>query len=275
MTAVRRCDLREMRLYKFEQLALILVDVANFHRTSTRLRYRAKHWLGRRPRLYHWIYRWRDGYVDRLVTDETDLCIEGFPRSANSFAVGAFEYAQDEKLSIAHHNHVPAPILNAVQRGLPTVVLIRDPVEAVISFRALQLQTSDVSGTPSPQLALSYPEQLRAWTAFYERIEFVREQVVVAPFERVIDDFGAVIDVVNERFGTAFARFEHTDATVETIRGSRGYHALPSERRDALKAQARERFEAEVGSEHPAVKRARALHGEYVDGLTGDLEKSE
>jgi len=82
-----------------------------FRSTVNILRHRAKYWLGRRPRLYHWTYRLRDGYADRLVTDATDLCVEGFPRSANSFAVGAFEHAQPEPLSIAHHNHVPAPVL--------------------------------------------------------------------------------------------------------------------------------------------------------------------
>ena len=71
--------------------------------------------------MYHWTHRLRDGFVDRLVTDETDLCVEGFPRSANSFAVGAVDYAQPEPLSIAHHNHVPAPLLNAARRGLPAV----------------------------------------------------------------------------------------------------------------------------------------------------------
>lgn len=208
-------------------------------RVGAKWRYRAKHWLGRRPRLYHWAHRWRDGYADRLVTDDTDIC-EGFPRSANSFAVSAFEHAQDEKLSIAHHNHVPAPILNAVRRGLPTIVLIRDPVDAVVSFRALQLQTSEVSVTRSYQLALSYPDQLRAWQAFHECIAPIQEQFVVAPFERVIDDFGAVIGVVNERFGTTFARFDHTEVSVAAVPETHGHHALPSERREALKAQARE-----------------------------------
>ena len=75
--------------------------VLDVRRAAALFRHRAKHELGRRPRLYHWVYRLRDGYADRLVTGATDLCIEGFPRSANSFTVGAFEYAQDEDLTIA------------------------------------------------------------------------------------------------------------------------------------------------------------------------------
>lgn len=206
----------------------------------------------------------RDGFVDRLVTDATDLCIEGFPRSANSFAVGAVEHAQPGPLSIAHHNHVPAPILNAVRRGLPTVVLIRDPVDAVVSNRGLQLQIGAREGREMPQY-VPYERQLRTWIAWYERVWPVRDQIVVAPFEVVTDDMGRIIDAVNAWFGTTFARFEHTDDHVAAIRGSRGYHALPTDERDRLKAQARERFETEVGADHPLVQEAQSLHRRFVE----------
>jgi hypothetical protein len=238
--------------------------VLDLRRAVARFRYRAKHGLGRRPRLYHWTYRLRDGFVERLVTDETDLCIEGFPRSANSFAVGAFEHAQPEPLSIAHHNHVPAPILNATRRGLPAVVLIRDPVDTVISNRGLQLQIGAREGKEMPQY-VPYERQLRTWIAWYERVWPVRDQIVVAPFEVVTDDMGRIIDAVNARFGTGFARFEHTDKNVKAIRGARGYHALPTEERDCLKAQARERFETAVGADHSLVREARAVHRRFIE----------
>jgi hypothetical protein len=63
------------------------------HRFATQLRYRAKQFIGRHPWLYQAVFQNRAGYEDLLVNDETDICIEGFPRSANSFAVGAFEQA--------------------------------------------------------------------------------------------------------------------------------------------------------------------------------------
>lgn len=228
------------------------------------LRHRAKHWLGRRPRLYHWTYRLRDGFADRLVTDTTDLCIEGFPRSANSFAVGAFEHAQSTPLSIAHHNHVPAPILNATRRGLPAIVLVRDPVDTVISNRGLQLQIAAREGTEGPP-HVPYDRQLRTWTAWYERLAPVHDRAVVAPFEVVTDDFGRVVDAVNARFGTDFARFDHTEENVAAIRTSYGYHALPTDERDRLKTQARERFVSAVGANHPLVQEARAVYRRFTD----------
>jgi hypothetical protein len=209
------------------------------------------------------VFQNRSGYEDLLVNDDTDICIEGFPRSANSFAVAAFRHAQDEPVGIAHHNHVPAPVLTAVQNGLPTVVLIRDPVEAVISNRGLQLQIGAVEDKEMP-MHVSFKAQLKAWKSFYETIWPYREQVVIAPFEVVIDDFGLIVERVNTRFGTEFDRFEHTTPNVEAVRSSRGYHALPSEQRSALKQQARERFMAEVGVDHDLVTTTRSLYDRFV-----------
>jgi len=231
---------------------------------KTNLRHRAKTFLGRHPRLYRWVFQNRDGYSNRMVTDATDLCIEGFPRSANSFAVGAFEQAQSQPVQIAHHNHVPAPLLDACRRGLPTMVLIRDPVEAVISNRGLQLQIGAVEDKPMP-MHVSFETQLKAWHSFYDTVWPKRDQVVIAPFETVTDDFGPIIDQVNTRFGTEFDRFDHTDANVDAIRSTRGYHALPSGQRTTLKQQARDRFANEVGTDHPLVDQTRTLYTQYID----------
>jgi hypothetical protein len=238
--------------------------LSRLHRFTAQLRYRSKQFIGRHPWLYRAVFRNRSGFEDLLVDENTDICIEGFPRSANSFAVAAFRHAQDEPVGIAHHNHVPASVLTAVQNGLPTVVLIRDPVEAVISNRGLQLQIGTVEDKAMP-MHVSFETQLNAWKSFYETVWPHRNQVVTAPFETVIDDFGLIIDWANARFGTEFDRFEHTTANVEAVRSSRGYHALPSEQRRALKQQARERFMAEVGVDHDLVTATRSLYDRFIE----------
>jgi hypothetical protein len=240
-----------------------------FDRFTTQLRYRSKQFIGRHPWLYRAVFRNRSGFEDLLVDENTDICIEGFPRSANSFAVAAFRHAQDEPISIAHHNHVPAPVLAAVRRGIPTIVLIRDPVEAVISFRGLLLQ---IAATNDEENAfhVSYELRLKAWISFYETIKPVADRIVIAPFEEVTDDFGGVIGRVNDRFGTAFAQFRHTSANVDYLRGNRGYHALPSDQRNQLKQQAREQFDREIGRKSPLIDRTHSLynHLRQVSPLT-------
>ena len=43
-----------------------------------------------------------------LYSKETELVIEGFPRSANTFAVLAFDYAQPDDVKLAHQLHAPS-----------------------------------------------------------------------------------------------------------------------------------------------------------------------
>jgi hypothetical protein len=50
----------------------------------------------------------------------------------------------------------------------------------------------------------------RNYCRFYERLEPVLDDVVVAEFETVTADFGSVVNQVNQRFGTNFRIYERT-----------------------------------------------------------------
>jgi len=241
-----------------------MLDVNALSEARAVLRYNAKQWLGQHPSFYFPVFRHRSGYERLLVYENTDLCIDGFPRSANSFAVGAFEHAQESDVSIAHHTHVPAQLLRATDLGIPTVALIRNPVDVVISGRGLELQIATVEDRPEPPMYVSFARRLRAWIDFYRRIEPYTDRLVVAPFETVIRDMGVVVDAVNRKFGTSFAPFKHSEANLSAIRSGRGYHALPSQKRDDLKQQAHRRFHRELSPNHPHVQEARGLFGQLT-----------
>ncbi|HEY3765604.1 MAG TPA: hypothetical protein VGL44_10645 [Gaiellales bacterium] len=136
-----------------------------------------------------------------VVDSDTELVIEGFPRTANTFAVFAFQTAQPRPVRLAHHLHASSQITAAADRGIPVMALVRPPADVVVSV---------VMWWPyvSPRSAYA------AYADFYERIVPYRDRVVVARFDEVTSDFGAVIDRVNERNGTGFARFEHTRENV-------------------------------------------------------------
>src|SRR5437773_4880663 len=67
------------------------------------------------------------------IGPDTEIVIEGFPRSATSFAVAAFQMAQDHTVDIAHHTHSPSQVIEAVRRGIPTLLLVREPEDAILS----------------------------------------------------------------------------------------------------------------------------------------------
>lgn len=70
------------------------------------------------------------------VSQDTEIVIEGFPRSANTFAVVASTQAQGARpIRIAHHLHAEAQVLAGVERKLPVIVLIRQPEDAIRSLK--------------------------------------------------------------------------------------------------------------------------------------------
>lgn len=138
----------------------------------------------------------------KVVDKDTELVIEGFPRSGNTFAFVAFSLAQNREPKLAHHLHAPAQVLWAVKNRIPALVLIRDPEDAIISY---------VIHTPE----MSLRQALRNYIRFYSRLAPYRNYFVIARFEEVIRDFGRVIQNVNTKFGTSFLTFEHTDENLK------------------------------------------------------------
>jgi hypothetical protein len=132
-----------------------------------------------------------------LATRDTAIVIEGFLRSGNTFSVAAFQIANGPQLHVGRHLHGAPHVLRAVRLGLPTLVLIRQPRDAVLSYLVRR-------DTLTPHDAvLEYLDFYRtAWPA--------RAGFVVGPFDQVTSDFGAVLEKVNERFGTSFRRYDPT-----------------------------------------------------------------
>ena len=169
--------------------------------TPCRIRYGARAVVSTHPAIYLPFARRKYGAAGSVVNPDTELVIEGFQRSGNTFAVAAFELAQGRETRTAHHLHAAAQVIAAVRMGIPILLLIRDPDEAVLSH-----MLREPCITPKQGLA--------NWVRFHERVLPYRDRVVVGEFGLVTSDFGAVIAEINRRFGTAFQRFEHTEANV-------------------------------------------------------------
>ncbi len=135
--------------------------------------------------------------TSRQITDQTDVVIEGFPRSSNTFAAAAMHEASGGRLTIASHVHTASQVVLATRRQLPTLVVIREPVATLCSL---------LVASPHVRAASA----LREWTHHYELLWNLRDQFVIGTFDQTTTDFGAVIDRLNQRFGTTFARFVHT-----------------------------------------------------------------
>jgi len=162
---------------------------------------RARHYvrrpLARTPYLWDAAMRLRPEKRATLARPDTSIVIEGFLRSGNTCSVAAFHSANGQDLHVGRHLHGAPHVLRAVRLGLPTIVLIRRPREAVLSYLVRR-------PTLTPYDALV------EYLDFYRTTWPVRQGFVVGPFDRVTSDFGAVLEQVNERFGTSFRRYEPT-----------------------------------------------------------------
>ena len=166
-------------------------------RSADRARHYARRPLARTPYLWDAAMRVRPEKRATLARPDTAIVIEGFLRSGNTFSVAAFHIANGPQLHVGRHLHGAAHVLRAVRLGLPTVVLIRQPRDAVLSYLVRRPTL-----TPYDALVEYLDFYRTAWPA--------RHGFVVAPFDRVTSDFGAILDQVNERFGTSFRRYEPT-----------------------------------------------------------------
>ncbi len=226
-------------------------DTAGWRR---RLRYVTRYRVSLHPTIY--IPFARRHYADtgiEVVGPDTELVIEGFGRSGSTFAVDAFESAQERPVRIAHHTHAAAQVVVGVRMGLPTLLIVRHPEAATLSHMARR----SIPAKPA----------LKSWILYHERILPCRDGMVVASFESVTTDLGTVIRRLNRRFGTDYREFAHTEENaarvVEMIEqrnrerfpdgrdeGSRSL-ARPTPQREALKDSFRRELEA------PALRRLR------------------
>jgi hypothetical protein len=139
-----------------------------------------------------------------IVGRSTDLVIEAYQRSGNTFAELAFRIAQPEAVNMAHHFHAPAQVTYACKHGIPTLVIIRAPTDVVISAKIRD-----------PESSIS--RLLNDYASFYELIWPMRHSFHLASFTQVTEDFGVVIQRLNESCGTAFREFEHTEENVKSV----------------------------------------------------------
>lgn len=215
------------------------------------LRRKASDMLERVPLVYCRVMRCRmrdANWKNRVASRDTDLVIEGFQRCANSFAVQAFRSVNEtqRKLKIATHMHSPANVKYATSRGVPAMVLIRNPDDCIISWLALAIQLGKI-----PKDSLDRVDQLRRmlyWTQrysmFYQRLMNARASFVIADFKQVVSDFGVCIDRLNAKFGTEFQRFQHTEATEDEIFQKSKVHLSPSVDREGIKEEVRDLYDS-------------------------------
>ena len=112
----------------------------------------------------------RDKFT-RLVTARTRLCLEGFPRSGNTFAFQCVTRGLGVPVAdLAHHLHSVTNVRRAIARKIPT---FRRPRACCSSLVVLGV---------APTLADAY----RGYRAYYEAVLPLLRDVTLVPFEDLV-----------------------------------------------------------------------------------------
>ncbi len=181
----------------------------------------------------------------RSVHPNSYIVVEGYPRSANSYTRALLKERIPQSAHIAHHVHLPAQIEMAVRWNIPTLVLVRPPRPAAISFVALQAQAGHRCGDrqlTDVELSWRSREALVYWIRYHEKILKIYQNArgpafVLVPFEVALTRLNEAIEVVNERFRLDIPAHSITAADRDRAFGNASYHLAPSAERDTFKAQ--------------------------------------
>lgn len=215
-------------------------------------------WWELRHRLWH-SGLWQKAYVSMLrlrspslyagtARPGTELVIEAFPRSANTFLVHAIEIAAPHPLVIAHHLHDPGQLRRGVELGVPVFVILRRPLDAVTSWKLK---------APGMDTRL----MLRIYRSFHQAAHYSAGAITFLRYEDVIERTGEVLAHVLARLGekyvdaarkidqeTVFASIDARKRAREGARREMDFSlsvARPSAEKEARKEGLRDQIAAE------------------------------
>lgn len=136
------------------------------------------------------------------VGNHTELVIDGFQGSANSFATVAFKNSQRRRVMIAHHLHSPAQIIKAVNKNIPVLLTLRDPVGAILSLVGRWHY-------------ISVTQALKSYIGFYSKLLNFTDGLVISTFDQTTKNLDQIVGKINIKFNTDFDLIDMNQADTE------------------------------------------------------------
>ena len=133
------------------------------------------------------------------LAEDFDVWIEGFPRSANTFAAKSF-LAANPGAKVRSHMHLPPFVIHAHHSGKPGMLLLRCPESAALSWAAFW--NARIAG------CLDY------YVDYHRALLSIAPELFIVRFDDAIQHFDKVMHRFNAHFGTAYAPMVHNEQTL-------------------------------------------------------------
>ena len=127
-------------------------------------------------RVWFSFYRYRKSFKPTLPSARDCLYLDGYPRSGNTYFTAAIKHIYAD-IHFANHLHQVAPIKIALQRGVPTFLLMRNPEEAIASyFHHVRDPRSTSSKSRWNDKDLCYALAV-SWLLYYTNVSRLKEKI--------------------------------------------------------------------------------------------------
>ena len=130
-------------------------------------------------------------YPDATVCKETDITIEGYMRSGNTFSYYAFKNL-NPKLKIANRRHSNVQIKYSLRNNIPVILLIRNPLDVITSNYIFF------------DKKVPFKEIAKSWINFYKPLLLHKNDLIVSDFNKTINEFDDLVLKVNKFYKKNF-----------------------------------------------------------------------
>jgi len=129
---------------------------------------------------------------DRTISNEI-IAVIGFPRVGNTFAGRVVKLGLGIDIvsggGFVNHYHSAAMGINSLKLNIPTVLVIREPVDTVLSIYIAHIKQTKIS---------IYSHTLR-YIIYHLRLINKLDNLIIIPFNEFRDNAKYIIDKINKR----------------------------------------------------------------------------
>lgn len=129
---------------------------------------------------------------NNLIDKNTDFCLEGYPRSANSYLYFLINFL-NPWIKIGGHTHTIANIKYSLKKRVPTFIIIRNPLDAISSFTLRRNETTTDTLKNSVALAIN------DYNSFYTYILRNYDKVFLLKFEDIVNFPLEILNLINSK----------------------------------------------------------------------------
>lgn len=138
-------------------------------------------------------YRSKNGLKINWFSDKTDFYFDGYPRSGNTYLLFLLSGIYKNN-HIVHHFHAIAPLKIALGKDLKSIIIIRNPADAISSNYLKTFEKSKLPESIDRELLFTLTKD---YTNYYRYVFKKLDQLMLIDFKKLITEPENTIILIN------------------------------------------------------------------------------